>query len=80
MTTNFLPLSFVAVFGSGIRDGLQSGFGIRDKHPGSATLGVFIVIWSMVVEFDRSRFELFTLRTVQKSVDAPTCEMLQSSN
>ncbi len=28
MTTIFFPLSFVAVFGSGI----------RDKHPGSATL------------------------------------------
>jgi hypothetical protein len=40
MTTNFFsPLSFVAVFGSGIRDGQKSGSGIRDKHPGSATLG-----------------------------------------
>jgi hypothetical protein len=48
MTTNFFsPLSFIAVFGSGIRDpgsGIQdpgwvkSGSGIRDKHPGSATL------------------------------------------
>jgi hypothetical protein len=42
---NFSPLSFVAVFGSGIRDprsgirdGYKSGSGIRDKHPGSATL------------------------------------------
>jgi hypothetical protein len=36
MTTNFFsPLSFVAVFGSGIRDPRS---GIRDKHPGSATL------------------------------------------
>jgi hypothetical protein len=34
----FSPLSFVAVFGSGIRDGQKSGSGIRDKHPGSATL------------------------------------------
>jgi hypothetical protein len=34
MTTNFV----VAVFGSGIRDGLKSGSGIREKHPGSATL------------------------------------------
>ncbi len=36
----FSPLSFVAVFGSGIRDP-RSGMGkirIRDKHPGSATL------------------------------------------
>jgi hypothetical protein len=32
------PLSFVAVFGSGIRDGQKSESGIRDKHPGSATL------------------------------------------
>jgi hypothetical protein len=53
MTSNFFsPLSFVAVFGSGIRDpgsGIQDpgsgmgknqdpGSGIRDKHPGSATL------------------------------------------
>ena len=46
MTTNFFsPLSFVAVFGSEIRDP-GSGMGknqdpgseIRDKHPGSATL------------------------------------------
>jgi hypothetical protein len=39
MTKKFVsPLSFVAVFGSGIRDGKKSGSGIRDKHPGSATL------------------------------------------
>jgi hypothetical protein len=46
MTTNFVsPLSFVAVFGSGIRNP-RSGIRdpgwvkirIRDKHPGSATL------------------------------------------
>ncbi len=46
MTTNFFsPFSFVAVFGSGIRDP-GSGMGknqdpgsqIWDKHPGSATL------------------------------------------
>ena len=43
----FSPLSFVAIFGSGIRDprsgfrdGKKSGSGIRDKHPGSATLGL----------------------------------------
>jgi hypothetical protein len=36
MTTNFFsPLSFVAVFGTGNRDPRS---GIRDKHPGSATL------------------------------------------
>jgi hypothetical protein len=46
MTTNFFsPLSFVAVFGSGIPDpgsrmgkNQDLGSGIRDKHPGSATL------------------------------------------
>jgi hypothetical protein len=34
----FSPLSFVAVFGSGIRDGWKSGSGIQDKNPGSAIL------------------------------------------
>jgi hypothetical protein len=41
----FSHLSFVAVFGSGIRDpgsgmgkNQDPGSGIRDKHPGSATL------------------------------------------
>jgi hypothetical protein len=39
----FSPLSFVKVFGSGIRNpgsgmGKKSGSRIRDKHPGSATL------------------------------------------
>jgi hypothetical protein len=46
MTTNFFsPFSFIAVFGSGIRDprsgireGKKSGSGIRDKYHGSATL------------------------------------------
>jgi hypothetical protein len=48
MITNFFsPLSFVTVFGSGIRDpgpgsgmgkNQDPGSGIRDKHPGSATL------------------------------------------
>ncbi len=44
MTTNFFSsLSFVAVFGSGIRDqgsGIRNGLKIRmmDKHPGSAEL------------------------------------------
>ncbi len=46
LTTNFFStLSFVAVFGSGIRvpgSGMGKnqdlGSGIRDKHPGSATL------------------------------------------
>ncbi len=47
MTTNFFsPLSFVAVFGSGIRDGQKSGSGIRDKHLGSATLHRSICIGS----------------------------------
>ena len=50
MTTNFFsPMSFIAVFGSGIRDpgwdpgsGMSKnqdpGSGTRDKHPGSATV------------------------------------------
>jgi hypothetical protein len=46
MTTNvFSPLSFIAVFGSGIRDPASGmgknqdpGSGIWDIHPGSATL------------------------------------------
>jgi hypothetical protein len=39
MTTNFFsPLSFIAVFGSGIRDPGWVEIRIRDKHPGSATL------------------------------------------
>jgi hypothetical protein len=29
--------------GSGIRDGKKSGSGIRDKHPGSATLDSMII-------------------------------------
>ncbi len=36
MTTNFSPLSFVAVFGSGM--GKNQDSGIRDKYPGFATL------------------------------------------
>jgi hypothetical protein len=44
MTTNFFsPLSFVAVFGSGIRDPGWVIIRIRDKHPGSATLAVRMV-------------------------------------
>jgi hypothetical protein len=39
MTTNFFsPLSFVAVFGSEIRDPGWVKIRIRDKHSGSATL------------------------------------------
>jgi hypothetical protein len=39
MKTNFFsPLSFVAVFGSGIRDPGWEKIRIRDKHPGSTTL------------------------------------------
>jgi hypothetical protein len=34
----FSPLSFVAVFGSEIRDPGWVKIRIRDKHPGSATL------------------------------------------
>jgi hypothetical protein len=38
LITNFSPLSFVAVFGSGIRDPKWVKIRIRDKHLGSATL------------------------------------------
>jgi hypothetical protein len=51
MTTNFFPpLSFVAVFGSGIRDPRWVKIRIRDKLPGSATLPqcFFIVHSSML--------------------------------
>jgi hypothetical protein len=37
-TTKFSPLTFVAIFGSGIRDPGWVKIRIRDKHPGSATL------------------------------------------
>jgi hypothetical protein len=68
MKTNFFsPLSFVTVFGSGIRDprsGIRDpgsgmgknqdpGSGIREKHPGSATLGfAFIFSGSRSRPFD----------------------------
>jgi hypothetical protein len=45
MTTNFPPLSFVEVFGSGIRD---LGSGIREKHPRSATLIFSFKIFHLV--------------------------------
>jgi hypothetical protein len=49
MTTNFFsPLSFVAVFGSGIRDGQKSEFGIRDKPLGSEPPLFFLVIHAIV--------------------------------
>ncbi len=65
-TKFFSPLSFVAIFGSGIRypgseirdrgsgirDGQKSGSGIRDKHPGSATLVTPPVYFSLVVLSD----------------------------
>jgi len=40
----FSPLSFVAVFGSEIRDPGWVKIRIRDKHPGSATLALLIHI------------------------------------
>jgi hypothetical protein len=43
-TNFFSPLSFVAVFGSGIRDPEWVKIRIRDKHPGSATLVLQLVI------------------------------------
>jgi hypothetical protein len=39
MATNvFSPLSFDALFGSGIRNPVWVKIGIRDRHPGSTTL------------------------------------------
>jgi hypothetical protein len=49
----FSPFSFFAVFGSGIRDPgsrirdpgwVKPGSGIRDKHPGSATLAEYSLL------------------------------------
>jgi hypothetical protein len=39
----FLPPHVFWDLGSGIRDGKKSGSGIRDKHPGSATLGLGLI-------------------------------------
>ncbi len=51
-TTNFFSsLSFVAVFGFGIRDGQKSGSGIRDKHPGSTTLSVSGLMRGLFIRF-----------------------------
>jgi hypothetical protein len=38
MATNFFHPSFVAVFGYGMGKNQDPESGIRDKHPGSATL------------------------------------------
>jgi hypothetical protein len=40
----FPPSSFGAIVGSGIRGGLKLGSKIRDKHPGSATLIISLVV------------------------------------
>jgi hypothetical protein len=37
-TKQIFPLLFFVLGGSGILDGRKSGSGVRDKHPGSATL------------------------------------------
>jgi hypothetical protein len=48
MTKFFSPLSFVAVFGSGIRYGSKSGSRIRDKRPGSATLEMYLIFFHFI--------------------------------
>ncbi len=61
------PLSFVAVFGSGIRDPGWVKIRIQDKHPGSATLlftvcipiGVHIQSWIQIPTLNL-RITLFT--------------------
>jgi hypothetical protein len=45
MKTNFPPLSFAAVFGSGMGKNPDPGSRIRDKHPGSATLLKTVVVF-----------------------------------
>jgi hypothetical protein len=49
----FSSLSFVTGFGSVIRDRQKSGSGIRDKHPGSATLGDHKILFDadLIVQF-----------------------------
>ncbi len=55
MITNFFsPLSFVAVFGSWIRDPRWVKIRIRDKHPGSATL---LALKGFRIFWHRSIFE-----------------------
>jgi hypothetical protein len=50
-----LPPPFGAVVGFGIRDRKKSGSGIRDKHPGSATLVMqTLEIW-MMVDWDKDK-------------------------
>ncbi len=52
----FSPLSFLPVFGSGIRDprsgmgkNQDPGSGIRDKHPGSATLLLLLLSFNFYI-------------------------------
>jgi hypothetical protein len=47
IATNFFHPFFVAVFGSGIRNGYKSGSRIRDKRPGSATLVLIRIAFSV---------------------------------
>jgi hypothetical protein len=67
MTTNFFsPMSFIAVFGSGIRDpgsgmgkNKDPGSGIGDKHPGSATLRFCITHHLFNFEFCNILMDLY---------------------
>ncbi len=69
MTTNFFsPLSFVTVFGSEIRDPGWVKIRIRDKHPGSATLGSTIFkIFLLGGGRDEARAEAVLLRAHHQS-------------
>jgi hypothetical protein len=58
-TTNFFsPLSFIAVFGSGVRDPGWVKIRIRDKHSGSATLVLdFSVLYSALLHLSPLRID-----------------------
>ncbi len=65
MTTNFFTPLFCCCFrfrdpGSGIWDGQKSGSGIRDKHPGSATL----LVSNLTLEERQCKFCIFILLIV----------------
>ncbi len=50
LTTNFFsPLSFVAVFGSAIRNPGWVKIRIRDKHPGSATMDTYLILTYVIL-------------------------------
>jgi hypothetical protein len=66
MTTNFFsPLSFVAVFGSGI----------RDKHPGSATLNIDRILYLFAPIFAGGRGHFQQRRAFLASLKVQPSEM-----